>query len=100
AIYVVAERSNDANKISRLSVLRFDTGAAGTSLVATHEWNLTADLPAASANVGLESLTWVPDSYLVSNAFGEESTMPWSARQQSPHRGTGLMFVGLESKGT
>ena len=55
-VYVATERNNLANTVSRLSVLRFDTSAAGTSLVATNEWNLTGDLPVVGANLGLEGI--------------------------------------------
>ena len=48
AIYVSTERDNSAGSVSRMSVLRYDYyGTTGTTLTATHEWNLTADLPAA-----------------------------------------------------
>ena len=65
AIYVSAERDNNAGSVSRMSVLRYDYyGTTGTTLTATHEWNLTPDLPAAGANAGLEALTWIPDYVL------------------------------------
>lgn len=32
---------------------------------ATHEWNLTADLPVTGANLGMEGITWIPDAVLV-----------------------------------
>ena len=55
AIYVATERDNTDGSVSRMSVLRYDYAwPTGTSLTATHEWNLTADLPAAGANAGLK----------------------------------------------
>jgi hypothetical protein len=41
----------------------------GSELVATHEWNLAADLPVVGANLGLEAITWIPDTILVASSF-------------------------------
>jgi hypothetical protein len=99
AIYVATERDNTANTVSRLSVLRYDSSAAGTTLTATHEWNLTADLPAVGANLGLEAITWVPDSYLVANGFLDESRNQPFDPALYPGHGTGIFFVGVEATG-
>jgi len=99
AIYVATERDNSNNGISRLSVLRFDTAAAGSELTATHDWNLTADIPAAGANLGLEAITWVPDSYLLANGFVDESTLAAYDPSRYPGHGTGIFFVGVEATG-
>ncbi len=98
-MYVVAERDNSANSISRPSILRYDVGATGSTLTATNEWLLTADLPVVAANSGLEAITWVPDSYLTGNGFYDE----FAAKTYNPadytNHGTGLFFVGLEANG-
>jgi hypothetical protein len=99
AVYVVTERDNDASGVSRLSILRFDTNDAGPELVATHDWNITADLPAVGANVGLEAITWIPDSFLVANAFFDASAgHAYNPAEYADH-GTGLFFVGVEATG-
>jgi hypothetical protein len=99
-VYVAAERDNDASGASRLSVLRYDTSATGTpELVATHEWNLTTDLPASGPNVGLEGIVWIPDSFLVANRFIDESTNAIYDPVRYLNHGAGLFFVGLESNG-
>jgi hypothetical protein len=98
-IFVSAERNNLANTVSRLSVLRYDPTAAGTSLTATMEWNLTSDLPAVGANLGLEAITWIPDSYLVSNNFYDEHALQTYNPAAYANHGTGLFFVGLEGNG-
>jgi len=99
AIYVAAERDNDNNGTSRLSVLRFDTSATGSSLVATHEWNLTADLPAVGANLGLEGITWIPDANLVALGLVDDSAaLPYDPARY-PNHGTGIFFVGVEATG-
>jgi hypothetical protein len=100
AIYVSTERDNDNGGVSRLSVLRYDTDATGTDLTATNEWNLTSDLPVAGANLGLEAITWVPDTALVAGGFVDESTSALYDPTRYPNHGTGLFFVGLEANGS
>jgi hypothetical protein len=99
AIYVGSERDNLASAVSRLVILRYDTDAAGTELTATNDWDITADLPAAGANLGIEAITWVPDSYLVAKAFVDESTGAAYDPGGYPAHGTGLFFVGIEGTG-
>jgi hypothetical protein len=98
-LYVAAERNNAANAVSRNTVLRFDPGAAGATLTATHEWNLTADLPTTNPNLGLEAIAWIPDSALVAEGFLDESRSRAYAPADYPNHGTGLFFVGLEANG-
>ena len=100
-LYVATERDNNANAVSRNSILRFDvTAASGATLGATHEWNLTADLPVGGANLGIEAITWIPDSFLVAQGFFDESTGSTYAPANYPNHGTGLFFVGVEANGT
>ena len=99
-VYVSAERNNDTNTVSRLSVLRFDTDALGPALTATHEWNLTADLPVAGPNLGLEAITWIPDAFLVTGGFVDESTGQAYDPAVYANHGAGVFFVGLEANGT
>jgi hypothetical protein len=98
-VYVSTERNNDANTISRLSVLRFDSSTPGTMLTATHEWNLTADLPAVGANLGLEGITWVPDSYLVSHGFLDESKGAAYNPALYGEHASGVFVVAVEATG-
>jgi hypothetical protein len=99
AIYVATERDNDVGAVSRLSVLRFDTAAVGTTLIATHEWNLTADLPATGANAGLETIEWIPDAALTAHGFVDEHlAKPYDPSDYADHAG-GLFFVGVEATG-
>jgi hypothetical protein len=96
-VYVSSEEDNEKNQ-SRLSVLRFDTSTAGATLDATHEWNLTGDLPGVDANQGLESITWVPDDYLIQRGLIDESTgQPYQPARYPDHAG-GLFLVALEMK--
>jgi hypothetical protein len=99
AMYVAAERNNASNGVSRNSILRFDPTAAGTTLTATREWNLTADIPATGANLGLEAITFVPDAYLVSRGFVDVTTnAPYDPAAYPSHAG-GLFLVGVEATG-
>jgi hypothetical protein len=97
--YVATERDNDHNTVSRLSVLRVDTTGAGVELTASHEWNLTADLPPVGANLGLEAIAWVPDDYLVGSGFQDESTGQPYNPERYPAHGGGLFLVGVEASG-
>jgi hypothetical protein len=99
-VYVSTERNNSDSGVSRPEVLRFDPTQSGTSLNATGEWNLTADLPAVAPNSGLEAVTWIPDSYLTANGFTDQSTGAAYNPASYPGHGDGLFFVGLEANGS
>ncbi len=98
-MYVATERNNDASSVSKSVVLRIDPTQAGATLTATNQWDLTADLPVTGANLGLEAITWVPDSMLVANGFFDESKARAYAPADYANHGTGLFFVGLEANG-
>jgi hypothetical protein len=98
-IYVSTERDNEAKSTSRMSVLRFDLAATGNALSATHEWNLTKDLPVSDPNKGLEGLAWIPDSYLVARGFYDEGRNQTYDPASYEGHGNGLFFVALESNG-
>jgi hypothetical protein len=99
AIYVATERDNDNSGVSRLSILRFDSNDTSAELVATHEWDLTADLPAVGSNLGLEAIAWIPDSYLVAHSFFDASVGLAYDPADYPDHGSGLFFVGVEATG-
>jgi hypothetical protein len=99
AMYAATERDNDALTVSRPSILRFDLTTSATSLSATHEWDLVADLPAVDANLGLEAITYVPDAFLVARSFVDESTGSVYDPADYPNHGGGLFLVGLEVNG-
>jgi len=100
AIYVSTERDNGVPNVSHMSVLLYDTRATGaTELAAITEWDLTSDLPVSGPNLGLEAITWVPDSFLTANGFYDEFAKAAYDPSRYPNHGTGLFFVGLESNG-
>ena len=98
-VFIASERNNSVSGTSRLSVLRYDASAAGSSLSANMEWNLNADLPVVGANAGLEGIAWVPDSYLVGAGLVDESTKAVYDPAAHPGHGDGLFFVALEAGG-
>lgn len=99
-VYVGSERDTNQAQASRLSVLRYDVSEAGSTLDATHEWDLTAALPAVGANTGLEAVTWVSDAWLTAHAFFDESRgRPYAPNDYGDHGG-GVFLVGLEQTDT
>ena len=103
ALYVTTERDNANNTVALNSVLRFDPNAAGTTLTATMQWNLTADFPELNvpgkSNLGFEGVTFVPDTYLVRNGFVDQSTGAVYYPSDYPDHGAGLLFAALENDG-
>ncbi|AYF99556.1 hypothetical protein D7I47_10545 [Protaetiibacter intestinalis] len=100
-VYVATERSSAASSTSRPSILRYDVSGTGTTLIATNEWNLSADLTATvgtiGANSGLEGITWIPDAVLTARGFVDESTgLAYDPADYLQH-GTGIFFVSLEA---
>lgn len=98
-VYVAAERDNDEQDVSRQSILRYELSGTKGVLDATHEWVLTADLPAAEQNCGLEGIAWIPDSLLVARGFLDESTGAPYAPALYPDHGTGVFLVGYDATG-
>jgi hypothetical protein len=99
-MYVGAERNNDISAVSRNSILRYDVASGTTALAATHEWNLTTDLPVVGANLGIEAVTWIADVDLAAKGFFDEAKgHPYDPAEYPNHQG-GLFFVGVEANGT
>lgn len=105
ALYVTTERNNAANTIPLNSILRIDPTSSATQLVATDQWNLTSEFPElhagnkTEANLGFEGVTFVPDSYLTSTGFVDQSTGTTYRPADYPLHGTGLYFAALENDG-
>jgi hypothetical protein len=96
-VYVATER--DGSGTSRPAVLRYDVSSAAPTLNATRDWNLSADLPGLGDNLGLEAVTWVPDSVLVAKGFRDEAAAATYNPATHPDHGSGLFFVGVEQDG-
>ncbi|MET0283201.1 MAG: lamin tail domain-containing protein [Polyangiales bacterium] len=95
-LYVSTERDNANNGVSKLSVLQFDGNAAGTTLPAVREWNLTSDLPAVGPNLGLEAVQFIPHASLV--GFKEDSGAAYNAARYAQNGG-GVFAIGVEGGG-
>ncbi|MEU7560729.1 lamin tail domain-containing protein [Streptomyces eurythermus] len=97
--FVASERDGDASGTSRLSVLKYDVSGSGSSLTAVKEWNLTSDLPSTGSNLGLEGITWIPDTALTGAGFKDASTgSAYDPARYGSHSG-GVFFVGVEGTG-
>jgi hypothetical protein len=97
-IYVATERNNSNNSVSRNAILRFDPSGTATTLTATNDWQLT-DLPSTGANLGLEGIAFVPDTFLVGRNFYDENLGRTYSPADYPDHGTGLFLVTLEANG-
>jgi len=99
-LYTASERDNENKGVSRLVVSMFDGNSASATINAQRDWDLTSNLPVMGANFGLEAITWIPDAYLVSHGFIDESkNEPYDPARYANHEG-GLFFVGIEGNGT
>ncbi|WP_397313100.1 carbohydrate-binding protein [Parafrankia sp. CH37] len=102
---MTTERDNASNKIALNSILRIDPSAAGSTLTATAQWDLTSEYPwlstgnSTEANLGFEGVTYVPDSYLTANGFVDQHTGAAYDPANYPGHGAGLFFAALESNG-
>jgi Esterase-like activity of phytase len=97
AVYVAAERNNEASNTSHNSVMRFDTSGAG-ALTATMEWDLASVFGATPANTGVESVTWIPDAVFAAMGLRTSNGNTY-APANYPDHGTGLFATALESSG-
>ncbi|WP_342372482.1 lamin tail domain-containing protein [Propioniciclava soli] len=98
SLYVAVERDNNAKGVNLNKVLKVDPDAAGATIVASQEWDLTADLPAVSANTGLEAVEWVADADLAGVLWDDALGKPYEPADHPGH-GDGLFFVALEANG-
>ena len=104
-LYVTTERNNASNKIALNSILQLDPNAAGSTLTATKQWDLTSEFPwlqtgsSTEANLGFEGVTYVPDSYLTANGFVDQHTGATYDPANYPGHGSGLFFAALEDDG-
>ena len=100
AVYLATERNNDISGVSKNAVLRFEPGVDRCRFDrATDEWSLNALLPTLGANLGLEGISWIPDSDLVDGGFLDQSTSAAYDPADYPDHGTGLYVVAVEGTG-
>lgn len=98
ALYITSERDNERNKSGSWNVvLRYDVSsvtAATGELTATHQWDVHAFVPTGS-NLGLEGITYVPDSFLVESGWKVDGTAYTAVHQPTP----GLFAAAVEGTG-
>jgi len=97
-IYLASERDNGAKGVNFNSVLQIDPEAAGPDVVASREWDLTAQLPQVSANLGIEAVEWVSDADLTGSLIDETTGAAYDPAAYPLH-GDGLFFVAVEDGG-
>lgn len=98
-VYMTSERDNANDSVNQNMVLQFDQDASTSELTATRQWDLTSALPDVPANLGLEGVTWVPDSYLVAGGLREAGTGAAYDPASYPLHGSGLFLVAFEGDG-
>lgn len=99
-VYLTSERDNEASGISKNAILRYDPSSpAGATITPTSQWDLNSFLPTVGSNLGLEGVTFVPDSFLTANGFKDQSTGVAYDPATYPLHGSGLYFVALEANG-
>lgn len=102
ALYITTERDNAASGVPLDSILRFDPNASGTTLSATDQWVLTADLGftnSSDANLGFEGVTYVPDSFLVNAGFRTDAGVLYNPANYPGKAVAGLFFGAVEKNG-
>ena len=102
ALYVTTERDNAASGVPLDSILRFDPSASGTSLSATDQWLLTADLGftnSSDSNLGFEGVAYVPDSFLVNAGFRTDAGVLYSPANYPGKAVAGLFLGAVEKTG-
>ncbi|MGW6449900.1 hypothetical protein [Lentzea sp. NPDC055074] len=91
-LFVVSERDNDNGDVSAPTVLKIGSGSSAAA-----EWKLPG-MPSVDPNDGPEAISWVPDSFLTSQQFKDDSGKLYNPADYPSH-GTGLFAVGLEATG-
>lgn len=96
AAWVATERVFDG--ATRTSILRVALSGEGTTLRTTREWKLAKEFPGLGSNVGLESLDFVPDSFLVAHKFRDEARGKTYDPAAYPRKvGGGVFFTAAEA---
>ncbi|MCR1781951.1 lamin tail domain-containing protein [Nocardioides carbamazepini] len=97
SIYVTSERDNDNSGVSSNKVERYDVSgvtAATTDLTAAGEWDVNSFVTTGT-NLGLEGITYVPDSFLVGAGWKVGGT----AYAAGTHPTPGLFVTAVEATG-
>jgi hypothetical protein len=97
-VYLASERDNSDKAVNQNVVLKVDPNAPGPDVVATQQWDLTAQLPQVEANLGMEAVEWIADADLA-DALIDDTTGALYDPARYPGHGNGLFFVAVEDTG-
>ncbi|MFT9110961.1 MAG: lamin tail domain-containing protein [Bifidobacterium psychraerophilum] len=113
-IFIGAERDNENKKVPRPSILKYDAkstttdtnGDGAQDMTASQEWNLSSELATAGltfaegddANLGVEGVAYVPDSYLTAHGF---TTRDGGVYRPADYKNSyaGLFLAAIEKNG-
>ncbi|MGD7732456.1 lamin tail domain-containing protein [Propionibacteriaceae bacterium G57] len=98
-VYVASERDNKDKGVNQNTILKVDPNEPGPDVVADQEWDITASLPAVSANTGIEAVEFIPDSALAGKLWDSAKAKPYDPADYPGH-GDGLFFAAVEDNGT
>ncbi|MBD7956396.1 lamin tail domain-containing protein [Microbacterium sp. Sa4CUA7] len=97
-VYLASERDNSAKGVNQNVVLKLDPTAPGPDVVAMQQWDLTAQLPAVSANLGMEAIEWIADADLAGKLVDANTNALYDPARYPLH-GDGLIVVAVEDGG-
>lgn len=97
-VYLASERDNSAKGVNQNIVLKLDPEAPGPDVIAMQQWDLTALLPAVSANLGMEAVEWIADADLAGLLIDENTNELYDPARYPVH-GDGLFVVAVEDGG-
>lgn len=97
--YAAVERDNNHKDVNYNVILKFDPWAAGPTVVASKEWNITQVLPDVPANAGIEAVEWVSNQELEGKLFDRNTGAPYTAAAYPNMAEGGVFFVALEYNG-
>lgn len=97
--YAAVERDNNNKNVNANWILQFDPRAAGTTVVASKEWNITDLLPYVTANAGIESVEWVANDDVAGKLFDETAGAAFDPKNYPDAVASGIFFVALEANG-
>ena len=97
--YAAVERDNNKKDVNANWILQFDPWAAGTTVVASKEWNITDLLPDVAANAGIESVEWVSNADVAGKLFDETTGAAFDPKNYPDAVASGIFFVALENNG-
>ncbi len=98
-VYAASERDNSNKGVNYNSILMVNPNEEGNVLVAKHEWDLTASLPAVSANMGIEAVEYVNVSEIAGKLVDKNTNQLFDMTNYSDTIVNGIFFVALEDNG-